>query len=157
MAVTATQILSEPRGGGELYVVFIFTFTSGDVVRDGPRFLPSATDLNAYAATVAARVEAMHKDRELEDAVFVFPWSYTLRNVTPTELATYGRELYRNCTGERLARVAKRILEWITNGVFTELQVRNAFGLTLTQWNELKARIQILRDSWNVVDAATGE
>jgi len=157
MAVTSTQIESVPRGNGELYVVFLFTLTSGDIVRDGPRFLPAATDLNAYAAAVVARVEERIKNEELERCVFDLPWNYVLRNITLSELSAFVRELYRNASRETLARVAARILEWLANGRFTDTQMRNAFNLTVQQWNTLKTKMQTLVDNYNAVQIATGE
>lgn len=54
-----------PRGNGASYVVFDITLSTGDVVSDGPRFLPSDTDLSTYGATIGERVLADVIAREL--------------------------------------------------------------------------------------------
>lgn len=97
------------------------------------------------------------KARELFDAVFTYPWNYVLEEATNTELGAYIRELYRNSNKETLAKAAKRILEWITNGRFTDTQVRNAFGLTAGQWTTLKTKMQNLVASHEQVETAVGE
>lgn len=56
-AIVTTQVLEKtPRGDGTNYVLFQFTLDTGDVVKDGPRFLPASTDLVAYAATIGASI-----------------------------------------------------------------------------------------------------
>lgn len=157
MPVSSIQIVSADRGSSQVEARFVFTFDSGDVVRDGVRFYPTGTDLNAAAAILAAGIEAHLKDRELHDCVFRFTWNYALKHSTNTELAAFVRALYKESNKETLARIAKRILEWISNGRFTETQVRNVFELTVTQWNTLKAKMQVLVDSFNVIEAAEGE
>jgi hypothetical protein len=46
------------------------------------------------------------------------------------------------------AAVAYWLIERIADGTFTDTQVRNAFGLTVTQYNAMKARMQTLHDQW---------
>lgn len=55
---SVTAIENTNRGDGTHYVVYCVALSTGDVVRDGPRFLPSGTDLAAYGAEVGERVLA---------------------------------------------------------------------------------------------------
>ena len=43
-------------------------------------------------------------------------------------------------------------------GDVTDTQLRNAFGLTVTQWNNIKtAKLIPMHDAWAAVRAAVGE
>ena len=115
----------------------------------------------AEAATVmAGRVSdivALLRDQDMERCIFTEPWNYVLVHATNSELAAYVRLLYRYGSRDTLAKIASRILEWITNGRFTETQIRNAFGLTAGQWTTLKTKMQTLVANYNAVQAAEGE
>lgn len=81
-----------------------------------------------------------------------------LKHQTAAQFAARLRERWKGSTREECARIAWWILERIAAGDFTETQVRNAFGLTVTQWNTLKTnKITPLRDAWAAVRAARGE
>jgi len=80
-----------------------------------------------------------------------------LRYVTAAQLGSYVREQYRQRAGTELARVAKWIVNRINEGTWTATQVRNFFGLTQTQWNTLKTKMDNLISALNQVDAAVGE
>jgi len=74
-----------------------------------------------------------------------------------TEIAAYVRERYRNGPPEEVVKIARWIRRRIASGQFTETQVRNVFGLTITQWNNLFAKMAILEDALNTVEGAEGE
>ena len=80
-----------------------------------------------------------------------------LKHQTAPQFATRLRERYRSASREECARIASWILRHIANGDFTDLQVRNAFGLTAGQWTTLKAKMQALVDNYNAVQLAQGE
>lgn len=80
-----------------------------------------------------------------------------LRYATMTQLGNYAREQYRSSVGYELAKIAKWIVNRINEGTWTATQVRNFFGLTQTQWNTLKAKMDSLITALNQVDAAVGE
>jgi len=67
------------------------------------------------------------------------------------------RELYRDGKAEQVARVATWLMNRLDAGDVTDLQLRTAFGLTVTQWNTLKAKMQALRADWQAVEQAAGE
>lgn len=81
----------------------------------------------------------------------------TLRHQTAAQFAARLRERYRSAGKEEAARIATWVLNHIDNGDFTETQVRNAFGLNVTQWNTLKAKMTTLRTQWQAIQAAQGE
>lgn len=121
-------------------------------------YLSSPSDDNQAIMTArAVRILDHLKDSELQRAIFVLPWNYVLVHTTNNELAAYVRQLYRNSTREILALVAKRILEWINNGRFTDTQVRTAFGLDAVSWTLLKTKMQDLVAKYEAVKAAEGE
>jgi hypothetical protein len=80
-----------------------------------------------------------------------------LKHATSAQLAAAFRERFRNATKEEAARLATWLIDRITDGTWTDLQVRNAFGLTAGQYTAAKARFQALHDHWVAVQAAAGE
>lgn len=80
-----------------------------------------------------------------------------LQHQTGAQFLSRLREAFRGAGKERCAKLAKFILDRIEAGDVTETQVRNAFGLTVTQWNTLKTKLTNLRNSYNLIQAAEGE
>lgn len=82
----------------------------------------------------------------------------SLRHQTAAQFAARLRERFRDAERTECARIAHWIMRRIAVGDVTENQVRNAFGLTVQQWNALKAnKLEPLRDAWAAVKAAQGE
>ena len=54
--IISTQIISIPRGNNEDDVTFVFTLDTGDIVRDGPRFMVAGDDQSVKAADIGARL-----------------------------------------------------------------------------------------------------
>ena len=94
--------------------------------------------------------------QEIEDAMRVDA-NPALVYATKTDFVPVFRETYRASVREECARLATWILARIVGGWATDTQVRNAFGLTVAQWNALKAKMTTLRDNWAAVQAAAGE
>ena len=67
------------------------------------------------------------------------------------------RAAYRDGNREVLVKIARFIIARIQAGDFTDAQVRAAFGLNTTQWNNLKTRMQGLITADNTLIAAVGE
>lgn len=80
-----------------------------------------------------------------------------LKHQTAAQFAARLRERYRGASREEAARVATWVLNRIEAGDLTDAQVRNAFGLTTTQYNAMKARMTSLRTAWLAVQSAQGE
>lgn len=80
-----------------------------------------------------------------------------LKYATLTQLGNAFRERYRTARGAEAAKLARWLLARIADGTFTDTQVRNFFGLTVTQYNEMKTRMQALANALNSVVAGAGE
>lgn len=80
-----------------------------------------------------------------------------LKHATAAQLAAAFREHYKAATGAEAARLAAWLLARIDDGTWTDTQVRNAFGLTVTKYNTLKAKLVAVRDHWAAVQEAQGE
>lgn len=81
----------------------------------------------------------------------------TLKHATLAQLGAAFRQRFRDSEGLETARLAQWLIDRIQDGTFTETQVRNFFGLTLAQWNTLKAKVQDWRDKRVALLAARGE
>lgn len=80
-----------------------------------------------------------------------------LRHATGAQLAAAFRERYRAATGLEAGRLARWLLSRISDGTWTDAQVRAAFGLTVTQYNNLKTRLSEKAARYDAVMADTGE
>ena len=80
-----------------------------------------------------------------------------LKHQTAAEFAARLRERYRSASREDASRIATWILNRIEAGDITDAQVRTAFGLNVTQYNQMKTRMTNLRTAWLAVQAAQGE
>lgn len=81
----------------------------------------------------------------------------TLKHQTAAEFIARFREAYRSADKERLARLAKWLLERIAAGDITDTQARNAFGLTLAQWNTKKTQMTDLVAKCDAIQSAQGD
>lgn len=111
-----------------------------------------------YASIMAARAAALD-DALAESEVDECIATNTVRAQyqTGAEFAGRLRERYRVATQETAARLAAWLLGRIEAGQLTDLQVRNAFGLTAPQYTAMKTRMTTLRVSWAALRAAVGE
>jgi hypothetical protein len=80
-----------------------------------------------------------------------------LKHQTAAQFVARFREAYRNSERERCVQLAKFVIARIQAGDLTDTQVRNAFGLTTTQWNTLKTKMNNRITAWNTLQAAVGE
>ena len=153
MSITSSEVIVMPQCEGHLSVLEWHTDHLG---RRHPRvyFAPAGFDANAAMAAHAVTLQAVLKAGDLFMAVYKGLWNYVMNHATNAELVAFVRAEYLGSNGERTVRVARRMMEWITNGRFTELQVRNAFNLSVSQWNTLKAKMQALISDEDAVNAA---
>lgn len=77
--------------------------------------------------------------------------------MTKAELIRRLREDYRNAQGEQAVTIAQAIQNLIAAGTLTDADLRAAFGTTVAQWAQVKARMKALIDARAVVRAARGE
>ena len=80
-----------------------------------------------------------------------------LRYQTTAEFAVKLRARFKAAGREEACRIATWILNHLEAGDFTETQLRNVFGLTVTQWNTLKTKFTNMRTAYLAVQAASGE
>ena len=80
-----------------------------------------------------------------------------LNHQTAAQFAARLRARYKAASKVEACRLAAWILDHIDAGDFTELQVRNAFGLTAGQWTTLKAKLTTQRTNYQAVQAVVGE
>jgi hypothetical protein len=153
--VSSTCALGHPQADGRRYVAESHTDSAGGVHR---REYGPVGEVD-YAAILAARAQALGAELAEVEAGLAFEQDAApvLVHQTAVQLAARFREAYRNASDIRQARMATWLLARIVAGHFTDAQVRNAFGLTVTQYNNLKARMTTLRDQYAAVMAARGE
>ena len=80
-----------------------------------------------------------------------------LKYQTAAQFADRLRLRYLKSSRVECARIAKWIMDHLDAGDFTETQLRNAFGLSVAQWNTLKTKLTNLRTAYNAILAAQGE
>lgn len=80
-----------------------------------------------------------------------------LKHQTAAQFVARFREAYRNAERERCVRMARWLLSAIQAGDVTDAQCRTAFGLNVTQWNNLKTKLQGFITASNTVQSAVGE
>lgn len=80
-----------------------------------------------------------------------------LRHATSAQLAAAFRERFRDAKGLEAGRLSRWLLDRISDGTWTDNQVRNAFGLTVTQYNNLKTRLETRAARYDAVMADAGE
>lgn len=80
-----------------------------------------------------------------------------LNHQTAAQFIARFREAYRDADKERLVRLMKWLLARIAAGDITDTQARNAFGLTVNQWNTKKTQMQDLIAKHDAVQAAQGD
>jgi len=76
-----------------------------------------------------------------------------LKHQTPAEFAARLRAKWRASSREEKARLATWIYDRYQAGDFTAAQLRNAFGMNVTQFNAFVTRIRTLRTNWLAVQA----
>jgi len=154
MAIAKSIIFAEMQTDGRRYVCFKFVDDSSKIHLRWV-LLPAGIDVVAKLASWDITPELI--DDELRDVLFGSAWDKPFIYMTATDVATKVRELFKASSREECGKIARRILEWITNGRFTDAQIRTVFGLTNTQWNTLKTKMQNLSNSLNAIEAAVGE
>jgi len=80
-----------------------------------------------------------------------------LKHQTKAQLRNRLRLEYRNAEGERLAKIAHRILRLIEEGDFTDAQIQAEFGKDDARYVVFKARLTKLRESLLDLRAAKGD
>lgn len=80
-----------------------------------------------------------------------------LQHQTLAQFAAKFRVRFLRAEREEAWRLAAKLLNWIDAGDITDAQARNAFGLTIAQWTDLKTRLTAMRTKYNDMQTAAGE
>ena len=80
-----------------------------------------------------------------------------LKYATKAQLGAAFRERYRNTKREECARLAKWLLARISDGDFTDAQVRAFFSLSQANYDAMKAHMVALVAHYDAVQAGVGE
>ena len=80
-----------------------------------------------------------------------------LKHQTAEAFIARVRQAYRDGNSEQLVKIARFLIARVQAGDVTDAQLRNAFGLNVTQWNALKTKMQNLITADNAVKSAVGE
>lgn len=81
----------------------------------------------------------------------------TLHHATPAQLVQRLRERFKAATREEVWRLAALLKARYDAGDFTALQLRTAFGMTVTQFNAFVTRVNAWAAKWNDLKASQGE
>ena len=144
-----------PQADGSAWVIEEHIDEAGDVHRRQYK-AASTVDRNAVLSARAIRLDEILRRNEARrileiDGLPVF------KLLTGAQFLARLRELYRDGKAEKVARIATWLMNRLDAGHVTDLQLRTAFGMTVTQWNTLKAKMQALREDFQSVDQAAGE
>ncbi len=80
-----------------------------------------------------------------------------LKHQTVEQFVARVRAAYRDGKAERIVAIARFIIARIQAGDITDAQCRTAFGLNVTQWNNIKTKMSNLIAADNAVRSAVGE
>ena len=80
-----------------------------------------------------------------------------LKYATKAQLGAAFRERYRHTKREECARLAKWLLARISDGDFTDAQVRAFFSLSQANYDAMKAHMVALVAHYDAVQAGVGE
>jgi len=80
-----------------------------------------------------------------------------LQHQTPAEFAARLRARFKAASQTEKGRIATWLYDHYQAGDFTALQLRTAFGMTVTQFNAFVTRIQTLRTHYLALQAEQPE
>lgn len=152
--VSSVFVVGQPQVDGRCYVREVHVDNAG--LEHSFEYLAAVNaDYNAIMLARVPLIDEQLKAAEVEACIASD--RLTTVYITKSDLAARVRELYRNGEREALVRIARWIRRRIIAGDFTETQVRNAFGLTVAQWDTLKQKMLAMDDALATVENARGE
>lgn len=156
MIVSSTFIIGTRQKDGRVWVSESHTDHLG-VVHICQWLALANADHAGICNARASKIEAALAEAEFLEALEFDGWK-PLDHQTAAQFAARFRARYKDSSRVECAKMAKWILDRVDGGNFTDAQVRNAFGLTATQWNTLKTnKLTPQRAAYNAVLAAIGE
>jgi len=154
MALTSSYTVEHAQADGRRWVVESHVDA---LLREHVRSYLASDTVNKDAVLAAYAVNLENSLKEGDYYKCLQLDSVSIEYASKTEIAAYFRIRYRDGPPDEVVRIARWIRRRIASGEFTVTQVRNAFGLTLTQWNTLAAKMAVMADALDVVEAAKGE
>lgn len=114
-------------------------------------------DYAAICAARAVRLAEILAEAEFLDRI-TRVGALGLQHQVAADFATRLRERYRLLGKADAAYLSWWVIEMINAGHVTDAQVRNAFGMTVQQYTNLKTnKLQPQHDLWVALEAAVGE
>jgi hypothetical protein len=151
-----TIIDGHTQPGGGRYVIERHTDSTGKVHQIGPYLAADGFDTNARLTAQAALLLTQLQADELLDVLEGLLNPNELAHIGKAELASRIRELCASKTGIELCEIASRVLATVESGKITDTEWRTAFGLNVSQWNNVKTQMGVMRTNLNAVKAAVG-
>jgi hypothetical protein len=143
------------QADGSRYVQEFHTDSAGKVHRFEYRWR-AGMDRDAIMAARAVQLADQVADREVDVAVELDAAPVIVQQ-TGAQFLDRLREKYRNSDKERCARIARWIIHRLDAGHVTVAQLRNAFNLTVSEWNTLEAKLRALAGTLDDLETARGE
>lgn len=142
---------------GSRYVGELHTDNTGRTFRF--EYLASQAMMANRDAVMAARATRLNSELPETETTLVLEIDQapTLNHQTGSEFLQRLRQRYRDAEREQAARIARWIINRLDAGHVTVTQLRNAFNLTLSEWNTLEAKLRTLKASLDSVESAKGE
>lgn len=159
MSITSSVVTIEgAQVDGRRWVLEVHSDAQGEVARIsylGPS--DAASTAQSVANARAVLLNTSLADAEAVAKCLIDANPLPLRFQTATEFLNRLRAFYRAGKAMQLVRLARWITRRIDDGSATVTQLRTVWGLTLTQWQTLEAKMRALRADIEAVDGATGE
>ena len=155
-SIASTSISATPIGNGRVSVTFNFSIDNGDLISDGPREYPVATDLKSASVAIGQNVLAAKVIQEISQWLTSVQTG-TLRYATTAQIVQALRDAYHSFNQWQLCQLSAVLLAYYQAGVFTAAQFQSAFGITAGQWTTLANQVQTYAGIYNSANAAVGQ
>jgi hypothetical protein len=157
MGIVSTTLAEDnhDQRDGSRYVQEFHSDAAGKVHRFEYRWR-AGMDRAAIAAARAVQLAESVAEAEVASALAADAAPNIVQQTAAQFLARL-REKYRGATREEAARIARWIVRRIDAGHVTEAQLRNAFNLSVAEWNTLEAKMRTLASRLDDLESAVGE
>lgn len=154
--LSSTYTVDAPQKDGRSYVREKHT-DAANIVRDYNYLANAGADYAALLTAHAALLDAQLASEEFFTQLNSLD-PLVLKYQTKTQFAQTFRALWKDSIKTVCAYLAYWLIEHINSGDFTDAQVQSVFGLTTTQYNNLKSTKLIpYHDAWAAALAAVGQ
>jgi hypothetical protein len=157
MGIVSTTLAEDnhDQRDGSRYVQEFHTDDAGKVHRFEYRWR-AGMDRAAIAAARAVQLAESVAEGEVTSALSV-DVAPSIVQQTGAQFLARLREKYRGATREEAARIARWIVRRIDAGHVTAAQLRNAFNLSVAEWDALEVRMRNLAAKLDDIESAAGE